>query len=107
MNLVINKNNIEVLYADKFKLRLFGLMFKKNINQGIFFPKCNSIHTFFMQDKIDVLMLDKNYKIIHIFSNFKKNRIIYKKGIKHTIELPKNTINMLNIKVNDHIKIVN
>lgn len=107
MKLLINENTIEVLYANYFKLRLIGLMGKKNINKGIFFPHCNSIHTFFMKEEIDILMLDENYKIIYAFKNFKKNKIIYKKNIKHIIELPKNTIKNLNIKVNDNIKIVN
>ena len=37
----------------KFKDRLIGNMFKKNI-QDMCFPKCNSIHTFFMFKPIDV-----------------------------------------------------
>lgn len=107
MNLLINNNIIEVLYANNFKLRLIGLMFKKNINKGIFFPQCNNIHTFFMKEDIDIIMLDKNYKIIYLFPHFSKNKILYKKDAKHTIELPKSTIKNLNIKINDYIKIVN
>ena len=43
----------------KFKDRLIGNMFKKNIID-MCFPKCNSIHTFFMLNPIDVYMTDKN-----------------------------------------------
>ena len=107
MKLLINENIIEVIYANNFKQRLIGLMGKKNIEKGMFFPHCNSIHTFFMKEEIDVLMLNKNNKIIYTYSNFKKNKVIYKRNCKKVIELPKNTINKHNIKVNNQIKIVN
>jgi len=103
MKILINNKKINVLYANKFKLRLFGLMGKKEINYGIIFPNCNCIHTFFMKDKIDVLMLDKNFRIKYYYLKVPKNKIIYHKGIKTIVELPKNTLQ--NIKINDYIKI--
>ena len=48
--------------------RFLGLMFKKNIDYGLCFPKCNSIHTFFMKESIDVIMTDKDYNILYIFN---------------------------------------
>ena len=89
MKILINNQKIEVKYANTFFLRLFGLMGKRNINYGIVFPNCNSIHTFFMKEEIDVLMLNKNYQVKYIYQNLRKNKIIYKKGIKYVIELPK------------------
>ena len=103
MNLLINNKEINIKYANTFLLRLCGLIGKKNINYGIFFPNCNSIHTFFMKEEIDVLMLNKNYQVKYIYRNLKSNKIIYHKGIKYVLELPKNTIG--NIKINDYIKI--
>ena len=73
--------------------RFFGLMGKKNIKTGLLFPKCNSVHTFFMKEDIDIIMIDKDKKIVLIKENVTKNKIIYKKEAYHTIELPKNTIN--------------
>lgn len=105
MKLLINNKKINIKYANHFFLRLIGLMGKKNINYGIIFPNCNSIHTFFMKDEIDVLMLNKNYQVKYLFKNLKKNKIIYKKGIKYVIELPKNSLQ--NIQINDYIKIEN
>lgn len=107
MKLLIKNQEIEVINATSFKLRFLGLMGQKTINKGLFFPNCNSIHTFFMKDRIDVLMMDDNNKIIFIHENLPKNKIIYHKKAKNTLELPKNTINNLKIKINDHIKIVN
>ena len=79
-------------------------MRKKNITKGMFFPKTRSIHTFFMKDNIDVIMLNKEKKIIYYQTNVKRNKIIIKKEAHDTIELPKNTINqdILNL----YIKII-
>lgn len=83
--------SFELKICTKFKDRLIGNCFKKNINQILCFPKCNSIHTFFMKSSIDVLMLDKNKTVKYIFSNVKPWRIILpKKNIYYTLEFPSN-----------------
>lgn len=91
MYILLNKK-INIINANTFKLRLLGLMNKKNINYGILFKNCHSIHTFFMKEKIDIILLDNNYIVKYIYSNFNKNRILIKNNIKHIIELPQNTI---------------
>lgn len=93
MKILINNQTIFLDKANNPLKRFFGLMGKKNIKTGIYFPKCNSIHTFFMKEEIDVIMTDKNMKIVLTKENVKKNKIIYKKEAYHTIELPKNIIN--------------
>lgn len=96
-------NNIKINKCVSFKDRLIGLMFKKNINYGLYFPNCNSIHTFFMLDEIDVIMTDKNNKILYLYKKLKPFRIVLpKKGVKNIYELPKNSIN--NLKINDIFK---
>ena len=83
--------------------RFLGLMFKKNIDYGLCFPKCNSIHTFFMKIPIDVIMTDKNYNILYIFNNLKPNKIILpKKNIYYTFELP---INKFKFNINEKLKV--
>ena len=68
-------NNINYVEAISFKDRFIGLMGKKNINYCLVFPKCNSIHTFFMKEEIDVVMTDKNLKVVYIKKNMKKNLV--------------------------------
>lgn len=86
-------NNVKIKIAKSFKDRLFGLMFKKNINNGLLFKNCRSIHTFFMLEEIDVIATDKNDKIIKTYKNIKPCRIlIAPKKTKNIYELPKNTI---------------
>ena len=82
--------------CDNFFNRLIGLMFRKNINYGLCFKRCNSIHTFFMKENIDVVMTDKNNKVIYLKKNLKRNRIILpKKNVYQTYEFPNNFIKEL------------
>ena len=100
MKLIFDKE-INLKEANTLKKRLLGLMFKTNIQEGLVF-KTKAIHTFFMKENIDIIMTDKNFNVLHVYNNFKKNRIILpKKRVYYTIELPNNTNTY---KVNDKIK---
>lgn len=89
MKLIINESKVELKYATKFIDRLIGLMFKKNITYGLCFPKCNSIHTFFMFCPIDVIMTDKNNNILYTYQRLRPWRIIFpKRNVYYTYEFP-------------------
>lgn len=76
MNLKTNHKKYDIEVANTFYKRLTGLIGKKDIDYGILFPKCNSIHTFFMKENIDVLGLDQNGEVIYKYENLEKNRVI-------------------------------
>ena len=98
-----NNKKIQIFVLKNVFKRFKGFMFKKNIDYGLCFPKCNSIHTFFMKDNIDVYMTDKNNKVLYIYKNLGKNKIIFpKKNIYYTYEVP---VNSIIFKTNDYIKI--
>lgn len=101
MKIIINNKVFNVDIANSFLKRLCGLMGKKNINKGLFFPKTNSIHTFFMKETIDIIMINEKNVVIYYQKNVPKNRIIIKKEAYHTIELPHNSLN--NININDKL----
>lgn len=105
MHLSYNNKKIIIEDCTTFSKRLVGFMFiKKEITKGKKFPKCNSIHTFFMFQKIDVIMTDKNNKIIKMYPNLKPWKIILpKRNVYYTYELPLKTCN--NYKINDTLKI--
>ena len=85
--------NIKVKEAKSFKDRLIGLMFKKNINYGLLFNNCRSIHTFFMKEEIDIVATDKDDNIIKEYKFVRPWRIlIAPKGTKKIYELPKKTL---------------
>lgn len=94
MTLKVGKKHIKIIECKSFFKRLMGFMFKKKtIDYGLLFDKCSSIHTFFMFQKIDVILLDKDNNIIKTYEALKPNRIILpKKNVKKVLELPINTI---------------
>jgi hypothetical protein len=106
MCLVINNKKIKINKKKNFFDRLKGYMFVfEPIKEGLLFEKCRSIHTFFMYQKIDVIMTDKDNKIIKLYKNLDTEKIVWpqKKGYK-VFELPNNSIE--NLKVGDTIKII-
>ena len=79
---------VRIEIANNFFKKLIGLMGKKNINYGMFFPHVNSIHTYFMKEPIDIIGLDENMRVIEIYPSTPKNKIVLLKHSIHTLELP-------------------
>lgn len=83
--------------------RFMGFMGKKNINISLMFNKCNSIHTFFMKENIDVIMCDNNNKILFYYKDLQKNKIILpKKNVKKVFETPRL---YFNIKLGEYLEV--
>lgn len=95
MELCYEKKSIKLIECKSFFSRLKGFMFEKNIDKALLFDRCNSIHTFFMKENIDVIMCDKNNTILFYFNNLPKSKIIWpKKGVKKVFETPSNYFNV-------------
>lgn len=105
MYLICNKNVIEFEDCTTFLSRLKGFMFQlRPIEKGKRFPKCNSIHTFFMFQKIDVIMTDRDNKIIKMYPNLRSERMILpKRKVYYTYELPLGTCR--NYEIGNALKI--
>ena len=80
---------MKIITAKTYMQKLTGLMGKKNINYGMFFPDVSSIHTFFMKESIDVIGLNDAMIVTSIYENVKPNKILILKNANHTLELPK------------------
>lgn len=103
MKIIKDNISIEVKMCNKFFSRFKGLMFTRNFDYSLCFPKCNSIHTFFMFKPIDVIMTDKDYNILYVYKNFKPYKIILpKKHIYYTFELP---TDIFSFNINEKIKV--
>ncbi len=106
LKLKLNNKTIPIIKAETFKERLMGLIGKTNIDFGMLFHECNSIHTFFMKEAIDVIGLNEKYKIIFIERNLEKNKIVkIHYPIKKTsiLELPKHT--SFSLKLGDQLNL--
>lgn len=79
-------------FAASFLDRLFGLLIKSNPRSLIFKTRFG-IHTFFLKEPIDVVILDKNYKVVKLKVNLKPNRLFFwNPKYFWVIELPKGRI---------------
>lgn len=95
MELKYKNKKIKLIKCNTFFTRLKGFMFEKNIDHALLFERCNSIHTFFMKENIDVIMCDKNNTILYYYKAFPKRKIILpKKKITKVIETPSNYFNI-------------
>jgi len=105
--LIDNKKIIELDIAKNFYLKFKGLMGKKNISRGLYFPNCNSIHMFFMKESIDVLYLNNKGIIISMDKGLKPWSVgkIRFAG-KSLIELPYGTIDKYNIALKQKVTIL-
>ena len=106
MKLIYNDKEIELIECKSFHRRFIGFMFKKNITYALLFDRCNSIHTFFMKENIDVIMCDKDNYILYFYSDLPKNRIILpKKGVRKVYETPSGYFD-INMKTKDRKKMI-
>lgn len=62
---------LQIEVADSFFRRFLGLMGRKKLAQGtgLLIAPCNSIHMCFMRFRIDVVYLDKNYRVVKTAEN--------------------------------------
>ncbi len=87
--------------AVSFFSRFLGLMGRNSLaeNEAILFPKCNSIHTFFMRFPIDVVFLSKDGEVVSTISSFPPWRMLLPQPrVKHTLEMAPGSIARLNIR---------
>lgn len=95
MKLVYKDKDIKLVECKSFTSRFKGFMRKKNINHALLFRKCNSIHTFFMKENIDVIFCDEDNIILYYYRDLGPNKIIWPKRIATRVyELPTNYFNI-------------
>lgn len=103
MKLVYKNKDIDLYECKNFFSRLKGFMFTKNIDKALLFDRCNSIHTFFMKENIDVIMCDKDNRILFFYRDLSRNKIILpKKGVTKVFETPSN---YFDIVINEKVMI--
>ena len=104
MKIRYQEKEIELIECKTFYTRLKGFIGKKNIHHALLFNHCNSVHTFWMKENIDIIFCNKENKIISYFPNTPPRKVILpqRKATK-TIELPPN---YYQIKINERLEII-
>ena len=107
MYLKINGKQIKLeeklTFSERFKS--FRFQFDK-LNYAIRFPKKKFINTVFFVQRVDIVLTDKDDKIVGIYENVKSEKyFIHKKKTYNIYLLPLNTAKYL--AIGDQIKIYN
>lgn len=81
----------QVELADSLFTRMKGLLGRDSLADGLclWIKPCKGVHTFFMRFPIDVLFLDKEWRVVEIVRNLPPNRMtpVYAKAAS-VLELP-------------------
>jgi uncharacterized protein len=111
---IVNKTSQKIIVekaeiADTFLSRLIGLLNREALlrNDALIITRCNSIHMFFMRFPIDVVFIDRDYKVVGLVQNIKPFRIsrIFPKS-HSVIELASGSILENNIHLGDQIEFI-
>lgn len=88
-----------VIYEAKtFYEKFAGLMFCRQ-KYGLMIKNCSSVHTCFMKFKIDIVCLDKDYKIVKVFYGIKPFRAVFQfNKTRHILELPSGCYGSFSLK---------
>jgi hypothetical protein len=111
MRLINQTKNItlaeDVLIANTIFTRIKGLLGKKYFspNQALILDPCNCVHTLGMRFSIDILFIDKEWKIIQAICQLQPNRIsrMYWSSNK-VIELPAGKLGLTHTEAGDQLK---
>lgn len=94
----------KLIIVDSFFSRLIGLMFKKHIasDQAMLIKHCKWVHTCFVKFELDLIFLNKEFRVIQI-KHIKPFRISLpvKDGL-HVLELKAGCAKSYNIEIGDY-----
>lgn len=94
--------------ADSFAGRLVGLLGRRSLkpDSGVWIVPANAIHTIGMMFSFDVVMIDKDFKVVSLKELVKPFRVILPKLRAETvIELPAHTIFRSRTEIGDELVI--
>ena len=73
-----NGATIDCLVADTFWKRFRGLMGKPPPpnGEGLLIQPCNSIHMFFMRFSIDIVFMDREFRVVKLIRGLAPNKVV-------------------------------
>lgn len=106
MYLKIKNKKVKLVEANTFWERLKGLKFVLGpLQYGVRFPNKKSSNTNFLFEKIDVILTDKEDKILFLINNLGTEKKVRKrKDVYNTYFVPVGTV--ADLKVDDTLKVV-
>lgn len=106
MYLKVNNKKLHIREMTKFLDRLIGLRFYfQTLDFAMKYPKKKRINTYFFFQKVDVILTDKDEKIIYMIENCPTEKKIRRKRKVYNIYfVPLGTVK--NLKVGDKLNII-
>lgn len=87
------------------KDKTFGL-FRKSNPRALFFKTRFGLHTFFLNKPIDIILLDKDYKVVKMAINSQNRVFTYNPVFNTVLELPASSIKKSKTKIGDRLKLI-
>lgn len=105
MYIKLQNKKVNIRNLTKFKERFISYKFYlEPIKDGLCFPKKRWFHTYLYCQKVDIIMTDKDNKILYMYPNLKSERKIFpKRKVYYTYVFPANSTK--EYKVGDVLKI--
>ena len=100
--------SFRVRVADSFSSRLIGLLGKRSLKPdgGVWIVPANSIHTVGMLFSFDLIMIDKDLRVVNIKEMVRPFRIVWPKlRAESVLELPAHTIFRSRTEIGDQLVI--
>lgn len=106
MYIKVKNKKVKLVEANTFWERLKGLKFVLGpLEYGVRFPNKKSSNTNFLFEKIDVILTDKDEKILHLIECLgTEKKIRRKKGVCNTYFVPRETVK--DLKVGEKLNLV-
>jgi len=94
-------------FANSVWKRMVGLLNRSSLpeGEGLLLDRCYGIHTFFMRFPIDVLFLDREYKVIKAVKALPPFRTCAVRHAVYVLELPVGSIERANTEAGDQIQV--
>lgn len=86
--------------------RTVGLIGRRGLDfgEGLWIVPCNGVHTFGMRFAIDVIMVDRDCRVVAMQQGLQPNRVLLpKRGGHSVVELPTGTIEAAGVRVGDRL----
>ena len=98
MKLIINKKKLNIVEKNNFFEKLKGIKFVLEPIKDAYRFKSHYANTYFLFQRVDIMMTDENNKVLYIYPNCKTEKLIFPKfNVKYVYFLPLETTKDLEI----------
>ncbi len=104
MKLIINKKKLNIVEKNNFFEKLKGIKFILEPIKDAYRFKSHYANTYFLFQRVDIIMTDENNKVLYIYPNCKTEKLIFPKfNVKYVYFLPLETTK--DLEINQILKI--